>query len=197
VPTNTPTATPLPPTPTATKTPVIVNTIAPCSAPAGWVTYAIQRGDTLLKIAQARGTSIEAIQAINCLTDINNIYVGQNIFVPQPLAMSPSTSFAVEGCTDANVQIASPTLGQLVSGTLSVQGTAADGNFALYKLEIRPSDANVYTLYNNYVDPVAQGELGQIDTRIFNPGIYWIKLTVIRKDNQTAPSCAVPVLFGQ
>ncbi len=203
--TNTPkpTSTPLPTiTPTYTATTVPTQFIAPtatlgCTPPANWVAYSIQRNDTLLKIAEKTGTTLEGLQTANCLSNLNTLYIGQNLFVPHLPSATVSTSFTAEGCTDTSTTLTKPTLGELISGVVTVEGTANANNFALYKLEIRPGSGNVYTLYNTYTTPVSQGALGQIDTRIFSPGIYWIKLTVFTQDNKTMPSCAIPVLFGQ
>jgi len=156
----------------------------------------VQRGDTLLTIAPKYGTTINTLQTANCLNNINKIYVGQVIFVPAQSANTTKTTYALEGCTDAGTQITNLTVGQLLTGVVSVEGKATVNNFAFYKLEIRPDTAKVYTLYNSYIKPVAQGVLGQIDTGIFSPGIYWLKLTVITQDNQATTSCAVPLLFA-
>jgi len=169
----------------------------PCVIPNGWNSYTIQRGDTFFTIAQKLGTTVQALQAANCLANINNIFVGQVIYVPGQSNGTTNTSYALEGCTDTGTQITNLTVGQLVSGLVTVEGKATVNNFALYRLEIRPDSAKVYTLYNSYVKPVTQGVLGEVDTRIFSPGIYWLKLTVFTQDNQATPSCAVPLLFAQ
>ncbi len=151
----------------------------------------MRRGDTFLTIAQKAGTTIEALQAANCVANINNIFVGQILYVPDQTNTSGNTSYKLEGCTDAGTQITNLTVGQLVSGIVSVEGKATVDSFAFYKLEIRPDSGKVYTLYNSYIQPVTQGVLGEIDTRIFSPGIYWLKLTVITQDNQ-----ATPIMFS-
>ena len=58
--------------------------------------YAVQEGDTLGSIAQARGVSIEHLIAVNDLADPDVLYVGQTLVVPDgstsALVTPPSTS---------------------------------------------------------------------------------------------------------
>lgn len=51
-------------------------------AAAGNETYRVISGDTLLKIAQRYGTSVNAIMAVNGLTDRNLIISGQQLIIP-------------------------------------------------------------------------------------------------------------------
>ncbi len=196
--TNIPTKTPIPPSPTSSivMAATVVGTIAPCTIPDGWVSYTVRRGDTFLTIAQKAGTTIDILQTTNCVANINNIFVGQVLYVPGQSTATTNTSYKLDGCTDAGTQITNLTVGQLVSGIVSIEGKATVNNFAFYKLEIRPDSGKVYTLYNSYIKPVTQGVLGEVDTRIFSPGIYWLKLTVITQDNQATPYCAIPLLFA-
>jgi LysM repeat protein len=71
-PTPTPAPTPVPP-PVETPTPV------PAATPR---TYVVQQGDTLAAIAQQFGTTTEAIQAANGITNPNSITVGQVLTIP-------------------------------------------------------------------------------------------------------------------
>lgn len=156
----------------------------------------MKRGDILAKIAQASGTTIETLQAVNCLANINNIAIGQVLFVPNP-PISTSSTYKAEGCTDSSTRITSPQVGQVVTGVVKVEGSANINNFAFYKLELRPDKGTAYTLYNSFINPVTQGLLGEVDTKIFSPGIYWLKLTTITQTDQAAASCAVPILIAK
>lgn len=80
----TPTTTPFQPaSPTATA----------CQPPEGWVLYIIADGDTLVSLSFVLGTSVEELQAANCLgTDV--LITGQAIFapfLPNPTATPSST----------------------------------------------------------------------------------------------------------
>jgi LysM repeat protein len=54
---------------------------AQCGAPAGWVYYYVQPGDTLYNIAAAYGISVNQLMFANCLKTVS-IYVGQTLYVP-------------------------------------------------------------------------------------------------------------------
>jgi LysM repeat protein len=77
-PTATATATPTP-VPTAVPAPVETPTPVPAATPR---TYVVQQGDTLAAIAQQFGTTTEAIQAANGITNPNAITVGQVLTIP-------------------------------------------------------------------------------------------------------------------
>lgn len=102
-PSNTPTETK---TPTSTRTPLLLvtNTFAPSQTPSPtpevcvprrpdrWQTYRVQAGDTLSGLAASRGVLLSQVMAVNCLVDAGFIVVGQELFLPVPLATVVPTS---------------------------------------------------------------------------------------------------------
>jgi hypothetical protein len=66
---------------------------------------------------------------------------------------------------------------------------------AYYKLEIRPDYLTVYTEYSRSTFPISAGILGQLDTAIFAPGLYWLRLTVVGNDQTFGQPCAVPMVI--
>jgi LysM repeat protein len=68
-----PTSEPATPLPPLAATPETTN-----------ITYVIQRGDTLGIIAQRYGVTVEELAALNNITDINRIEVGDTLLIPQP-----------------------------------------------------------------------------------------------------------------
>ena len=56
--------------------------------PPGWVTYVVQRGDTLSSLARRTGTTVARLQEVNCLSS-TQIYIGQRLSVPR--TVSPPT----------------------------------------------------------------------------------------------------------
>jgi LysM repeat protein len=54
------------------------------SAPPGGQVYEVQPGDTLVKIAQEFGVTVEAIVAANNLEDPDSLDVGQQLVIPPP-----------------------------------------------------------------------------------------------------------------
>lgn len=64
------------------------------TASASPVTVVVRDGQTLWDIAQANGTSVEAIAAANGLRSAELIYVGQRLIIPGPSAAQSQTSVA-------------------------------------------------------------------------------------------------------
>jgi LysM repeat protein len=103
---NTPiiiTATPFPtygpqptPIPYATATTYVV--IQPCTIPIGWVPYRVTAGDTLSALARRTGTTATQLANGNCLTNPNNIEVGQVLYIP-PTVIITDTPAATPACT--------------------------------------------------------------------------------------------------
>jgi hypothetical protein len=154
------------------------------------------------------GSTVRVLQAANCLADPDIIFVGMALYVPRlpvaPVVTSvPSTpqpgnrpAFAVEGCTYPGVQITGPTIGQGVTGTITLTGTAALDNFWYYRIEVRPNTDQVYRFVNRSETPVSNGALGQIDTNVFGDGLHWIRVTVVDLTGGVNVSpCAIPVIF--
>lgn len=100
-----PTATPAPYTPAPTATPTITPTP---------IIYRIQRGDSLLKIAQQFGVSVSSLQDTNGITDPRALRVGQELIIPSdvdpadsrtPTVAPTALPFAVENITFNNTAL--------------------------------------------------------------------------------------------
>lgn len=199
-PTRTPTLTPTPsltPTHTPTLTPTPTLPASPgCTPPTGWTTYTVRRGETLSQIASFFGTTVDALQAANCIPNVNNIRAGSVIYIPAPPTPTPSggaPALTREGCTDPGVQITNLEPGQLVNSSFALIGTAYTDYFRYYQIDIRPDGAPDYRLYSQSTVPVVQGLLGVLEPRTIGRGLFWVRLTVV-SDTFRIP-CAVPVLI--
>lgn len=60
--------------------------------------HVVQRGDTLFKIAQQYGTTVEAIAQANGLTDVTMLTVGQRLLIPNATSTDPGvpTTYLVQ-----------------------------------------------------------------------------------------------------
>jgi len=80
-------------TPTETATPTFTDTPSPsptaCVPMYAWPIYAVQRGDWLIAIARATGSTDQELIRANCLLD-TVIYPGQELHVPRLPAATPS-----------------------------------------------------------------------------------------------------------
>lgn len=95
--TATPTLTPTPtdpPTSTITPTPTITLTLKACQIPPGWTKYTVASGETYFKIASRFGTTVDALQRVNCLSDPGRLLTGQAIYVPSAPPATPTSSTA-------------------------------------------------------------------------------------------------------
>jgi LysM repeat protein len=100
---------PIPPTspPQNTAAPTVTSagpappTATCASPPEDWVTYSVQRGDTLFGLAKRHGTTLDRVVSVNCL-GTTGIYVGQVLYLP-PLAATTTPS----GATATNTALPS------------------------------------------------------------------------------------------
>jgi len=76
---------PLPPLSARPTTTATTTTVAP-------VTYVVQVGDTLSKIAAHFKVSAAALAAVNGITDPNSVTAGQTLIVPSPGTAAPTTT---------------------------------------------------------------------------------------------------------
>lgn len=88
---------PVAPPPTATRPPEPTR----CAAPAGWVVWMVQPGDTLSTLAAEVGASVASIRQANCLPD-DTIYAGRGLWLPrQPAAHEEGAACAPFACSPA------------------------------------------------------------------------------------------------
>lgn len=196
----------LPASPTVVPLDNPTRTPASCDLPSGWTTYTVASGDTLFAIALATNTTVDELRFANCIDDIDNITAGDAVFVPRAPVRPVSTvapagvrdGLTTIGCTSPLTQITSPILGQRVSGTFTVFGTATRADFEYYKIEIRPDNATIYNFYSDSREQVINGELGHINAELFGDGLHWIRLSVVDRQAMIQPDaiCEIPVIFG-
>ena len=134
----------VPPNMAATKT--FTPTASTCGAPADWITYTVQLGDSLNGLAEATGTSVAEIQFANCLEDEINIIVGQRLKLPQyPNGATPTTQM-LKIDFDPN-SISPPTDSELncsqnivVVNNVHVTAISTEINYVKLKYKIDSSD---------------------------------------------------------
>ena len=63
------------------------------------VTYTVQRGDTLSKIAKQFGGTVEALVAANHIANANSVAQGQVLVIPTPPTTAPSPSSSIATTT--------------------------------------------------------------------------------------------------
>lgn len=176
-----------------------------CVPPEGWVTYTVQPGDSLYRIAQAVFQSVGDLRDANCLRNVDNVQPGAILFVPfrvalaapmpTPEATLETDSLTAQGCTNLGSQIRQPAPGHDITGVFTVFGSAVVEDFQYYLIEVRPDASDLYTYYSRGDNAVVNNALAQINSGFFDPGLYWIRLTVVNSTGNFPESCAIPVIF--
>lgn len=97
------------------------------------------------------------------------------------------------GCVPSQVFITEPQNGSTIQGIVPITGTASVPNFGYYKFEMaRPDDANWLSIEARN-SPVAEGQLGNWNTTIVDPGLYQLRLVVTDNTGQALPACVIQV----
>lgn len=183
-----------------------VTPLALCAIPQGWQVYIVKSGDTLSKIAQRVGSTVETLSAANCLVDVNRIVTGDVLYVPSvgvpmgtPMGVSTDVALAYYGCAFPEIATITNLIpGQVIRGAFTLEGTAnLPSNFWFYRLEIRPDFSNTFIELERVYQSVVGGALGMIDTSTYSAGLYWVRLMVVDRDWRYPPSnaCMIPVYF--
>jgi LysM repeat protein len=198
--------TPPPPTPTVVSLDAATRTASTCQRPQGWTTYTVQAGNTLFAIALATNSTVDELRYVNCIANVDNIIVGDVLFVPRkpaqpirtPMPSLKRDNLYVLGCSDARTLISNLQVAQTVAGVFNVYGSAFRDDFWYYKIEIRPDWANVYNFFSRSDAPVNNGVLTSINPALFGEGLHWIRLSVVNRvaNVESDAVCEIPVIFG-
>ncbi len=106
----------------------------------------------------------------------------------------PATSLPA-GCVEGR-RITRPRSGEVLArGIIQVQGSASFEPFQRYKIEVAPGDNprdNDFIWLFESSSPVMDGVLAEWDARAVTPGVYSLRLTVVKPDgNWYEPRCLV------
>ena len=85
-----PTITPTRPTETPAATATATTETIACTRDASWVSYTIRSGDTLAKLAQNVGSSVEQILEGNCLSEVPVLTINSRILLPRAVTTQTS-----------------------------------------------------------------------------------------------------------
>lgn len=112
---------------------------------------------------------------------------------PTPAPVQPAS------CPDPRSVISDPGVNSVLSGRVTVSGSAYSDRFNYYKLEFSSStDPNSWRFILQGDSPVGGGSLGAWDTSGLAPGTYTLQLKVVDvTGNWVDPPCQVQVTVGQ
>lgn len=102
-------------------------------------------------------------------------------------------------CPDSRSVITSPGVNQVVSGAVSISGTAVHENFQYYKIEYAegadPDNTAEYAFLTDGRVQVSDGLLATFDSTGFANGTYTLRLSVVDNTGNFPPPCAVTVVI--
>lgn len=95
--------------------------------------------------------------------------------------------------------ISSPEAGAEVTGVMPIMGTAVIEPFQRYELFIKqePNGDDAYIYFAGGTQPVVGGQLGLLDANTFAPGVYTIRLRVVKLDGNYAEYFAPNISINQ
>lgn len=105
-----------------------------CFVRTDWPIHVVQTGDTLLRIAQRVGSTVQELAIANCLPNANLVFVGQQLRVPR-LPVTPPP-------TQATLRIIAPSQNATIDTSERVTVTGAGRAIAGNDVIVRILDAN-------------------------------------------------------
>lgn len=95
--------------------------------------------------------------------------------------------------------ISSPAAGASVSGAVPIIGTAVIEPFQRYEIYIKqePNGDDAYIYLSGGTEQIVNGQLGVLDANAFAPGIYSIRLRVVKLDGNYAEYFAPNISINQ
>ena len=150
----------------------------------------------------AVGSTITELERVNCLSDIDRIFAGADLFVPQmPNGSVPSSQQGIltrSACFTSAIRITSPLPSARVAKVFSVNGSVNWPTLNYYRVEIRPNGQSTYNFWSRNAQNITGGQLALIDTSAFASGLHWIRITIVdeRGNVPDGTTCEFPVIFN-
>ncbi|HAV78851.1 MAG TPA: hypothetical protein DCX53_15985 [Anaerolineae bacterium] len=106
---------------------------------------------------------------------------------------TPEVQSGMSGCVPGQIMLTGPRPGEVLSGTVTLTGTANIPNFGFYKYEIAPLGTGNWTTISAGASTVNDGELGKWDTSASTNGDYFLQLVILDNVGQTLEPCVIAV----
>lgn len=111
-------------------------------------------------------------------------------------ALSPVTEAVpsgMSGCIPDQIMITAPEPGEVVSGTVTIAGTANVPNFAFYKYEVARLGSQEWATISAARVPVQEAELGSWNTLALTNGDYFLRLVITDNVGVSLEPCVIAV----
>lgn len=116
---------------------------------------------------------------------------------PTPVPTDTPPPVVAAFCADDRMAFFTPSVGQTLSGAVSITGRAADPNIDYYKLEyaVGANAEGGYVYFDGNKGQVDGGILGTLNTGALPNGEYTIQLTVVDLTGNYPPPCRVSIVI--
>jgi hypothetical protein len=173
-------------------TPTVAALVTPVSTPANTATPTLPPPTATPTLPPPPPT------ATPVLTTTEPITVTEPVTEPTPPPADETTTVIVPECGDPRSIIVFPGVGQVLSGTVDVTGSATHESFQYYKLEYalgaNASSAAEFFYFGGGNSPVENGLLAPLDTQAMPNGDYTLRLTVVDNTGNFPTPCLVSVV---
>ncbi|WP_373773619.1 LysM peptidoglycan-binding domain-containing protein [Weissella soli] len=89
-------------------------------------TYSVKSGDTLSEIAETNNTTIEKLAALNGITNVNFLSIGQEIEVSADASTAESAAVTTTATSEATTTVATATTTSTTSSATTTSGSVYD-----------------------------------------------------------------------
>jgi hypothetical protein len=104
-----------------------------------------------------------------------------------------TATVTASGCIPGQIMITAPKPGDVLSGTVTLMGTADIPNLGYYKYEFSPRGTENWSTIKAAHTVVPNGQLGTWDTTALVSGDYLLRLVVTDNLGQELPGCVLPI----
>lgn len=118
---------------------------------------------------------------------------------PSESALGPLTPIVAapvsgsQGCVPGQLEITSPKPGAEVSGSVTLVGTVDLPNFGFYKYEVSLRGTDIWSAISAQSETHLNEELGNLNTTVFTPGDYLLRVVVLDNATQVIGTCIINI----
>jgi len=106
---------------------------------------------------------------------------------------TPEVQSGMSGCVPDEIMITTPESGDVISGTVILNGSANIPNFGFYKYEFSPAGTDGWVTIAAGTEVKMNDELGPWDTSALTNGDYFLQLVIIDNVGKTLEPCVIAV----
>jgi hypothetical protein len=114
-------------------------------------------------------------------------------------ALAPGTPVAAapvagsQGCVPGQLEVTSPKPGSEVGGVVTLVGTVDLPNFGFYKYELALRGTDLWSTISAQSAIKKNEELGILNTTVFTPGDYLLRIVVLDNSTQVIGTCIITI----